>query len=354
MAPAYKNILIVRLSAIGDVALATAILPGIRRAMPDTRIHWLTEEMGGEVLGGNKDIDNLIILPRKRWAKLGKERKYLTAFGEMRQMRRQLRALGADLAIDAQGLLRSAFWTLAAHAKHNIGLCSQEGSQFLMKEVVKKDDNPSGRMCNDYRCLLEHMGVQAEPFAMSLCPTEQSREEAAAMLPANDSQQRPVMLYPFTTRPQKHWFDERWAELARRIASELKRPVWILGGPANESAAKAIAAASGVGESITIVAGKDSNIAQKMGLIERAAAAVGVDTGLSHISLGLGTPTVVMFGSTRIYTETSPLPGVILYDRMPCSPCNRHPSCGGDFTCMKKISVGNAFDALVKLLEGRA
>jgi heptosyltransferase-1 len=346
-----KDILIVRLSAIGDVVMSTAILAGLHRAWPTARFHWLTEDMGGEVLKGNADLASVTILPRRHWKALIREHHYLTFLSEVRGMRRKIREIGADVAIDAQGLMRSAVWTRASGAKLKIGLRSHEGSQFLMNEVVRVDGNPTGRMCNEYRALLEHLGLGDQEFSMSLHPTDDARHEALAAIP--EGTPAPVFFYPFTTRPQKHWFAERWADLATGVVHKLGRPVWILGGPSDEAAAMEIARASGVAEHIRIVAGKDSNIVQKMGLIERAGAAIGVDTGLSHMSLGLGTPTVVIFGSTCGYTNTAPLKGIVLYEKMPCSPCRRHPTCNGDFTCMKKITVDAALGAISQLLEGR-
>lgn len=348
-----KNLLIVRLSAIGDVALSSALLPGLRKVLPpDAHIHWMTEGMGAEVLAGNKDVDSVILWPRKRWVKQLKKGHIISTLREVMAFRRHLRELNIDMAIDAQGLLKSGIWAWASGAKQRIGLRSREGAQYLMSRVVPCEENPTGRMCNEYRKLLEEIGCPAEPFSMSLCPTEVSREEAAREIPDDDAL-RPIMLYPFTTRPQKHWFPERWAELIRGIVTETGHPVWILGGPSNEADAKAMAEASQVKEQVRVIAGTSSNIIQKMGLIERAAAAVGVDTGLSHISLGLNTPTVVLFGSTCGYTETSPLPGIILYEQMPCSPCRRHPTCGTDFTCMKRITVDAVLEAIKQLLKER-
>jgi heptosyltransferase I len=346
-----KKILIVRLSAIGDVVMSTSILAGLRQAWPGAQFHWLTEDMGGEVLRGNNDLESVIVLPRKRWEKLLRERHYLTFLSEMRQKRREVRAIGADVTIDAQGLLRSALWTKMSGAPMRVGLRSHEGGQFFMTEVVKVERNPTGRMCNEYRCLLEHFGLPGTPFSMSLRPTDESRAEAFRLIP--DGAKRPVFFYPFTTRVQKHWFNDRWSALASLVVHRMGREVWILGGPSDEEPAREIAKSSGVGEFVKVVAGRDSNLVQKMGLVERAAAGVGVDTGLSHMSLGLGTPTVVLFGSTCGYTDTNPLPGIVLYEKMPCSPCRRHPTCNGDITCMKKISVNAVFAALEKLTENK-
>jgi heptosyltransferase I len=347
-----KDILLVRLSAIGDVALSTALLPGIRQKWPEARIHWVVEDMGAEVLRGNPSITDLIILPRKKWTKMLKSGHIFASLGEIRAMRRRLREIKADIAIDAQGLLRSALWVYASGAKVRIGIHPQEGSRHLMTHTVERDGNPTGRICNDYRLFLEFIGAGDCAFKLDLVPTPAARIFAADKM--NGLGRAPVFLYPFTTRPQKHWFPERWAALAGRITAETGREVWILGGPDNEEAANAIAKMSGVMESIRIVAGRDSNLETKMGLMEKAAAAVGVDTGLSHISLGLGVPTIVLFGSTDIYSDIAPLSGIVLNARMPCAPCNRHPTCGNDFTCMKKIGVDEVFTALRSLLTERA
>ncbi len=345
-----KDILIVRLSAIGDVVMTSAILPPLRRKWPQARIHWLTEDMGGEVLAGCPELASLIVIPRRRWKKLLAERHYLQFWSEVRALRRKLRELHPDLAIDAQGLLRSALWAWTSGTKRRVGLRSHEGAQFLMSEVVKVEGNPTGRMCNEYRALMESLAPDdAAPFSMCLAPTAEALAAAKAAIP--DGAPAPVFLFPFTTRPQKHWFADRWAQLAGRIAKECGREVWILGGPSDEAAAKAIAEASGAGSAVRVVAGKTSNIADKMGLLSRAGAAVGVDTGLSHMALALKTPTVVLVGSTCGYTDTSPLPGIVLYEKMPCSPCRRHPTCGTDFTCMKRLTVPAVFGAVQTLLE---
>ncbi len=347
-----KDILIVRLSAIGDVVMSSAILPPLRRKWPQARIHWLTEDMGGEVLAGCTELTSLIVIPRRRWKKLLAERHYLQFWREVRAVRRKIRDLHPDLVIDAQGLLRSALWAWTSGAPRRVGLRSHEGAQFLMNEVVKAEGNPTGRMCNEYRALTEYLAPEdKEPFSMCVAPTAEALAAATEAIP--DGPPAPVFLLPFTTRPQKHWFAERWAELAARIVKETGRGVWILGGPADEAAAQAIAQASGAGSAVRVVAGKTSNIADKMGLLTRASAAVGVDTGLSHMALALKTPTVVLFGSTCGYTDTTPLPGTILYEKMPCSPCRRHPTCGNDFTCMKRLTVPAVFGAVQTLLEKR-
>lgn len=253
-----------------------------------------------------------------------------------------MRRIKPDLTLDAQGLLRSGLWARISGGKYRVGLGSREGSQALMHAVVDPELDHRGRMCHEYRNLIEHLGIDGDPFELGLNPTEAAVQGARQILP-HDSKP-PILLYPFTTRPQKHWFEERWVELAKRFADD-GFPVWILGGPTDVEGSKRMADASG-GAITKVVAGWESNLGEKMGIIQGAAGAVGVDTGLSHISIGLKTPTVVLFGSTCGYVKTDPLPGRILYTWMDCSPCRRHPTCNGAFTCMRQLTVEAAYEAL--------
>lgn len=342
-----EHILIVRLSAIGDVAMATSLLPPLRRAYPDAKIYWLTEEIGAELLEENRYIERVIVAPRRRWRIFSKERKYLQLSRELWRFARELRRLKPDLTLDAQGLLRSGLWARIAGGKYRIGLGSKEGSQVLMHAVVDPQLDHRGRMCHEYRNLIEHLGIVVEPFELGLNPSSRAIRAAQELL--SPGTKKPILLFPFTTRPQKHWFEERWVELSKRFASD-GHPVWILGGPHDEEAAKRMAEASG-GAITKVVAGWQSNLGEKMGIIHCAAGSVGVDTGLSHISIGLKTPTVVLFGSTCGYVDASPLPGKILYTWMDCSPCRRHPTCNGAFTCMRQLTVDAAYKALKEAMR---
>lgn len=64
-----KNILIIRLSAIGDVVMASPLIGAFRRSMPESRLSWLVEETSKAVLESNPDLDEVIVWPRSRWRK---------------------------------------------------------------------------------------------------------------------------------------------------------------------------------------------------------------------------------------------------------------------------------------------
>lgn len=160
-----------------------------------------------------------------------------------------------------------------------------------------------------------------------------------------------VVICPFTTRPQKHWFEERWADLAARLHQELGLPVLMLGGPADREAAARIAQRTAtVGPGLTDLAGGTS-LLQAAALIEASRLVIGVDTGLSHMGIAFGRPTLLLFGSTRPYLDTGRANARVLYHPLTCSPCKRRPTCGGSYDCMRRIGVDEVLSAARDLLR---
>jgi len=102
-----QSILIVRLSAIGDVIFSTSLLPGLRQRYPEAKIIWLAEALGAEVLGDHPLLDDVWVLPRRRWVKEWKAGRKGAVLREVMEWRKKLRAERFDLAIDMQGLLKS-------------------------------------------------------------------------------------------------------------------------------------------------------------------------------------------------------------------------------------------------------
>ena len=343
-----EKILIIKLSAIGDVILATSVLPGLKARYPEAEITWLTEGLGGELLEGHPRIDALWLLPRKQWRQACKAGQYGSMIRSFFSMRRKVREADFDLVIDLQGLLKSAVWAWFSKARHRISLRGRENSYLLMTETVRDPIGMGGRLAREYRLMSTHLGLPEDVFEIDIHPLPERVRRAGELLGADG--RRRVFLFPFTTRPQKHWFAERWSELAARLVNELGVSVWIVGGPANEAEADDIARRAGLSDGIHVIAGPHTDLADKVALLARADLSIGVDTGLTHLSLGLKRPTVALFGSTCPYEDTSPTPGVVLYDHLECSPCRRHPTCNGAFTCLRNHTVERVLSAARSLL----
>jgi heptosyltransferase-1 len=339
-----KRILIIRLSAIGDVIMASGLIPALRAAYPNARIAWLTEAAHADLLRHNPRLNQVYLWPRGRWRQLRRERHYRELWREARGLVGALRAERFDWVIDLQGLIKSGVWTWLSGGRRRIGLGSREGSQFLMTEIVDRrvDDLRIGK---EYRKLAETLTGRTDTFALDIAVSEDERKRARELLESAGVTGAFAVICPFTTRPQKHWFDERWAELAARLAGERRLAVVMLGGPADKARAESIAAQA---PGLVNLAGR-TNLGQCAAVVEKAKLLIGVDTGLTHLGIALSVPTMAIFGSTRPYLDTGRPTAKVLYEPLDCSPCRRRPTCGGTFDCMKAHTVESVLTAIETL-----
>lgn len=329
------RILIVRTSAIGDIVFASPIVGVLRAAYPDAHIAWLAEPGLGGLVRHDPAVDEVLAWPKAEWQRLWREQRFLGLARAVGEFRAMLRGHRFDIAIDLQGLLKSGLVTWLSGAPRRIGLGSREGSHLLMSEVIPKAGIIE-RISSEYRYLAESLGLPAGDFVPQLYADPAAEARALALLAERGL--RPgayAVLAPFTTRPQKHWFEDAWQALGPQVAGELGLTPVMLGGPADGPAAARIAPAGGA---ILNLAGA-TGLAEAAALVKHAGLVIGVDTGLTHMGIAFARPTVAIFGSTRPYLDTGRPNARVIWLGLPCSPCRRHPTCGGAFTCLRDITA---------------
>lgn len=333
------RILILRLSAIGDVVMASGLLPALRSRWPDAHVAWMVEPAALPLLAHNPRVDELIVWPRAEWRQLWRERRFGVLARRVLALRRTLRDGHFDLVLDLQGLLKSAVWGWLSGAPRRICLIGREGSHWLATERVTPPStgNPK-RMGTEYRYLAQHLGAIEAAFQPDLVVGTEARDDAREALRASGIEPQPnrayAVLCPFTTRAQKHWFEDRWTALAHRLLEAGRVPV-LLGGPGDREAAARIASGA---PGLINLAGRlklDASVA----VISDAALLIGVDTGLTHMGSALRVPTVALFGSTCPYLDPVAPRSSVLYEKLACSPCRRNPTCAGRFDCMRSLEV---------------
>ncbi len=341
-----ERILIIRPSAIGDIVMASPMLPVLRRAYPNAHIAWLVEPALAGLLENHPDLDEVIYWPKSRWKQLARKWKWLTLLHELNSLARQMRSRRFDLCLDVQGLLRSRFLAWLSGARQRVGFESKEPGRFFMTRIVDRGAS-TDQMSSEYRHLVTVLGMEPGNFAprlhlgtSELVWVEEQLQKAAVSHGF-------AVIAPFTTRPQKHWFTERWATLAEQLKRQLNLDVVILGGPSDrESAKEIIHLAEG---NIVDFVGR-ATLTQSAAIIQKCALLVGVDTGLTHMGVAFTRPTVALFGSTCPYMQTVSSKCRVLYQKLPCSPCRRNPICDGRFDCMAAITVDSVMETARELL----
>lgn len=342
------RILLVRLSAIGDIVFASPLVSALRRACPEGYVAWLVQPECSALLDHHPDLDETICCPVGHWRRLWQERRLTELARGIRALRQTLRLRHFDLALDLQGLLKSGLLTWFSGAPERVGLGSREGSQRLMTRTLPRGGDPR-RIGSEYLYLAEQLGLPTGPFEMAVHYSSADARFASELAYREGLGGGYAVLCPFTTRPQKHWIEGRWAALAARLESELGSVPVLMGGPSDQEAARRIQDQAGC--RLVNLTGQTS-LTEAAALIDGADLLVAVDTGLGHMGIAFGTPSLLLFGSTRPYLDTTRANARVLYHPLACSPCKRRPTCGGAFTCMREIQVEEVL-AAARALIGR-
>lgn len=292
-----RNILVVRLSAIGDVINTLPAVAAIRSAEPEARIGFVVEDKAKDVVIGHPDIDEVFVFPKKRWRRAIKSPWGLfQALREVRAHIASIRASRFDVAIDFQGTLKGALHSWLSGAKTRIGFARGHAYEcnhlFSNVRVV-----PATRRLH-----------RVEKFLSLLEPLGIARREGSYRLPENRVSQGKVdafvssiggngflVFHPGTSdfAPEKRWAPDRYGELARRVANELGLAVVVTWGPGEERLAAEVVRASG-GQAVA--SPRTDSILMVAELLRRAKLYVGGDTGPMHLAAACGTPCVALFG----------------------------------------------------------
>jgi heptosyltransferase-1 len=334
-----RNVLLVRLSARGDIVFSSPLVRAFRRTFPEARITWLAESHTKNLIEHHPELDEVIVWDRGSWKKLVKERRFVALFREARTFISELRRRRFDLAVDMQGLLRSGLMAFLSGAPTRIGVDRH------------RNQGNRAKVSSEYLYLAQELGLDTGDFRMEVPLSIEDREFIAEWIAREGLESGYAVAIPFTTRPQKHWFEDRWAALLDRVTEDLGLPTVVLGGPGDQEALgriRRMAASTPVS-----LVGKTS-LTQAAGAIERASLVIGVDTGLSHMGIAFDRPTVTIFGSNIPYTEPPTNRGKVLVHWLECSPCKGNPTCNGDYTCLKLISVEDVVAAAREVMENDA
>ena len=335
----FKRVLVIRLSAIGDVVFASPLIDSIKRARPDAEVYWLAESTVAPLLAHHTGLKELLIWPREEWRELFRRGRLWKLSREVMSFRKKLRAHQFDLVLDVQGLLKSALLAWMTGAKTRIGFRSKEPTGWLLTERVPKSLEPT--ISSEYRGLAQKIGLETGDFSMTVALSGVVRGFAER---AHDG--RPYVVFcPFTTRPQKHWPEAHWRALEDAALVKGRRVV-VLGAPADRPAATRTFAEQAVESKVG-----DCSLEESAALVSHADLVIGVDTGLTHMGWAFCVPVVALFGSTCPYRVVPGREGDILYAELDCSPCRRRPSCGGAFHCMSALTPDAVMSAAQRYLS---
>ena len=322
------RILFVRLSSFGDVVFALPVAKALRANLAGADLTWAIEPSLAPLVGGAPFVDHVVPVDTRGWrrAPLSKKtREGISDFlGRVRGESPRLLAPAAplphslskkspvfDLVVDAQGLFKSGIVTGAASSGRRVGFGWRTATErincLFTDEHVDVDRALHPHVADQMLALAEHVtgkaGFERTPDVRHLVERED---------PVVDSwlermgDRRFAVLQPFSSKVNKEWAANDVIAFAELLATEGIQPV-LRWGPGEESRAEPLislskksSSSSSSSSNLPLLLAPATTPASTARLASRAALFVGADTGPTHLSAAAGTPTLVLFGPTRV------------------------------------------------------
>lgn len=344
-AAAYKlsRILIIRLSAIGDIVLTTPLLRDLRRQLPGARIDFVTKAAYADLLRYHPALNHLY------------EVEPAAGLAGLRALGRQLRKEQYQVVLDVHRNLRSLILTRAMRAP-----CVLHHKKFVLRRwlLVQTKVNllrHEPPIQQRYVQAAAGLGVVDDGGRPEIFWSAAEDKSAAAALHAAgwDGRSLLVALAPGAGFFTKRWPTECFAEVVRQLS---RRGVFavIVGGAQDRELAVEIRRLTGDGRGCLV---GQTGILTTAAILKRCRALVANDSGLMHLAEAVGIPLVAVFGSTTRelgFFPQQPTSRVLENRNLRCRPCShlgksRCPR--GHFLCMRAIAPGQVLATLAEVLR---
>ncbi|MFZ1920312.1 MAG: lipopolysaccharide heptosyltransferase II [Xanthobacteraceae bacterium] len=373
----FKNILLIKLSALGDVVQTLPVLNALRARYPKARIDWLIAEEFAEAVQDHPAISNVIVFSRGDWSAPWRAAPYVNAA----RLMATLRAAAYDLVIDLQGQLRSAVFAFGAGAPVRIGF--DKPRKHVWKTLARKipaeakkhawqgaregswlaythhlplptlDLHPVER----YLGIAPMLGLDAAAPDFSLPVPPQAATRIDALLDYYDiGKAKPlVVMAPGTNWDTKEWRKDGFAEVARHFLSKGSAVV-LIGSDSERALCEEVAK---LAPGAVDLAG-ETTLPELAALIRRATLCIANDSGPMHLAVALARPVIGLFGPTDpIWAGPYRRGDAVLRVELACSPCylRRLRDCPNDHACMKNLAPAKVIalaDAMIAKLPARA
>jgi heptosyltransferase I len=353
----FRKILLIKLSAVGDVVHTIPVLNKLRRRYPRARLDWLVTPGIAELLQHNPAITNIIEFEREAWSTPWR----LAPFVSYARLASKLRRTAYDLVIDMHGQFRTAALTLATGAPARIGFDRPRASVWdasprKFPEQTRKHAWHGARegswivythhipvptldlhAVDRYLKVGPILGLDKEPADFSF-PIPQSAISGVDSLLRRHGLDHAdlVIMAPGTIWETKHWGSDKFAKVARHFMS--KGFAVILTGSQRERVVCEEVADLAPG---TVDLAGMTTLSELAALIRRSAICITNDSGPMHLAVALDRPVISIFGPTDpIWIGPYGHANAVLHTDLECSPCylRRLKHCRYDHACMRNVS----------------
>jgi predicted lipopolysaccharide heptosyltransferase III len=305
-----RKVLVVRLRSIGDTVLATPSLFALKRFLPNAQIDILVEDWVAPVLDHHPHVDNVIALERG-------------GFMTRARVARELRAVNYDVVYNLHGGTTATFLTRATGARHRVGFKSYQYGQLHNHQAPSPLLLWQQQKTHSVEQQLALLGWTGVPVTdrprTSLGISPKAAETVERLLDVAElSGQNIALIHPAAAFATKQWAVEKFARVVEFLAERGITSVAIA-APNEQALLEELRSETSV-KLVTFAL----SLPEVTALAARSQLFVGNDSGIAHIAAAVGTPSVVVFGSSNIahWSPWNSGPAEVVFEEMPCQPCH--------------------------------
>ncbi|MEO5858691.1 MAG: glycosyltransferase family 9 protein [Pyrinomonadaceae bacterium] len=335
-----QRVLVIRLRSIGDTVLSTPSLLALRRFLPNAQIDILLEDWVEPLLEGSELVDNVLSIGKGSMSRVS------TAL--------ELRRNKYDIVFNLHGGTTSTFLTRFSSARYRIGYKNYQYSSLYTDLLSSSSDFwevEKTHSAEQQLALLGFAGVPVSDRPRSLLRVSREASDQIDKLLSQRGigDEQFALIHPSTAFVTKQWASENFARIAeylaacgiKRVAVATKAEIQTLNKVVNASR-------------VPIIAFDDLTLPQITALAYKAVLFIGSDSGIAHIAAAVGTPTVVIFGSSnrdhwRPWTDAS---NEIVFEKFDCQPCPGYRcEMYGEPRCIQSVSTESVIAAIDRVLK---
>ena len=366
----FCKILLIKLSAVGDVVHTIPVLNKLRRRYPMAQLDWLVTPAIAELLRHHPAITQIIEFEREAWSTPWR----LTPFSSFARLAAKLRAASYDLVVDMHGQFRTAVLTFATGAPARIGFDRPrarvwDASPRKFPEQARKHAWQGARegswvaythhipvptldlhAVDRYLNVGPILGLDSEPVDFSFPIPQSAVSWVEALLAEHGADGAEIVIMaPGTIWETKHWGSEKFAEVAGHFLSK-GLAVILIGSQRERVVCEEVAA---LAPGVIDLAGMTA-LSELAALIRRSAISITNDSGPMHLAVALDRPVVSIFGPTDpVWIGPYRRTNAVLHADLECSPCylRKLKDCHHNHACMLGVSASVVIERAERILS---
>ncbi len=279
-----SGVLVVRPSSLGDIVHSLALVADIESHRPDLAVDWVAEEAFVPLVRLDPRVRNVVPLAFRRWRA---QRSPMLAWREFAAFRHELRRENYAVVLDLQEQVKGALVArIARGVRHGFDRKS------IREPLATFFDDVHHRIPRDQHFIDKARALAGAALGYAVTGPPRWRftpPRTTAAMPAG----RYALAFHATSRTDKLWPEDRWRALLARLAAAGIVPLVPWGNAEEEARSRRLAR-----DIPGALVPPRQSLAELATLLQHAEVVVGVDTGLTHLSAAMGTPTLALFTTT--------------------------------------------------------